>query len=156
MKHLAMRIVISLLLVSVLYVCAGAQTGGSGLQPEVQAFLQKHPEVVDQLKGLLARQLQQQGSAIDQQAISDAMLAARLQTDTAFRTSALQYLVGLGTISDEQARELNQQFSAANDTTTTASSQQAAEGAPGDEAQAAEAATPLTRERATAGGTKPI
>ena len=128
MKHLAMRIVISLLLVSVLSICAGAQTQGSGLQPEAQAFLQKHPEVVDQLKGLLARQLQQQGSAIDQQAISDAMLAARLQTDPTFRASALEYLAGQGTISDEQARELNQQFSAANDTTTTASSQQPAEG----------------------------
>jgi len=156
MKHLAMRIVLSLLLASVLYVCAGAQTGSSGLQPEVQAFLQEHPEVVDQLKGLLARQLQQQGSAIDQQAISDAMLAARLHTDTAFRAAALQYLVGQGTISDEQARELNQQFSASNDTTTTASSQQPAEGTPGDEAQAAGAATAITRERATGGGTTPV
>jgi len=134
-----MRIVLSFLLASVVCLYAGAQTGSTVMQPEAQAFLQNHPEVIDQLKGLLARQLQQQGSAIDQPVITDAMLAARLQSDAKFRSSALQYLVEQGALSEEQARELNQQFGTENGTTTTASSRQPAERTLGSAGQTAEA-----------------
>ena len=66
--------------------------------------MQSHPEVVDQLKDLLAQRLKQEGSAIEAPAISDAMLVARLRSDAAFRTEAARFLVEQGTLTEEQAR----------------------------------------------------
>ena len=69
MNKLAMRTIVALILATTLVPCAVAQRENAEAQSQTQIFLQSHPEVVEQLKGLLARQLQQQGSAIDEQAI---------------------------------------------------------------------------------------
>ncbi|HVO78382.1 MAG TPA: SLBB domain-containing protein [Candidatus Bathyarchaeia archaeon] len=96
---------------------ANAQSATPEIQSQVELFLQSHPEVVDELKQLLAQQLQQEGSAIDAQAVTDAMLAARLQSDETFRSTALRYLVEHGTLSDTQARKLAEQFGGGTGTT---------------------------------------
>src|SRR5664279_3859612 len=98
------RTLLILPLVFTLCSAIGAQTGNVDAQSAVQLFLQSHPEVVDQLKALLAQQLQDEGSAIDQQAISDATLSARLESDGKFRAAALRLLVDRGSISEEQAK----------------------------------------------------
>jgi hypothetical protein len=105
-----MRTVIFLLLAMALCLIGIAQTGVSDVQSPAQLFLHSHPEVVDQLKALLARQLQDEGSAIDQQAISDAMLSARLESDAKFRAAAVRLLVEQGSITEEQARSLTTQL----------------------------------------------
>ena len=139
MRNLALRFILSLLLASALCVGVGAQTGSSGQPTEAQVFLQSHPEVVDQLKALLAKQLQEQGSAVDQQAITDAMLVARLQSDATFRASALGYLVDQGTLSQEQARELNQKLGGTSSPATVSSGAQPTAGNFGEAGQANEA-----------------
>jgi hypothetical protein len=83
---------------------AAAQTANSQSQMQVQTLLQAHPEAVDQLKGLLARRLRQEGSAIEEQSITDTMLEGRLQSDAAFRRDALRYLVDQGTLTEDQAK----------------------------------------------------
>ena len=70
----------------------------------MQALLLTRPDLVEQLKDLMAQRLRQAGSAIDVQAITDEMLYARLQSDVGFRVSAVRYLVEQGAISDDQAK----------------------------------------------------
>jgi protein involved in polysaccharide export with SLBB domain/Arc/MetJ family transcription regulator len=89
---------------------AAAQTPPPDPQAQIQAVLNSHPEIVDQLKELLVQQLRQEGSAIDPQAVSNAMLAARLQSDAAFRGLAMRTLVERGTLTEDQARSLRDQF----------------------------------------------
>ncbi len=105
-----MRGLLSLILAVTLGVASAAQTvsqsANSDIQSQIQMLLEAHPEVVDQLKALLAQQLQQQGSAIDQQAITNDMLAARLASDPRFRTAAVKFLVAQGTITDEEGQTL--------------------------------------------------
>ena len=76
MSKATLRILL-LFLTTMLCGLAMAQAPSPEVQSQVELFLQSHPEVVDQLKQLLAQQLQQEGSAIDPQAITEAMLAAR-------------------------------------------------------------------------------
>src|SRR5271169_90637 len=83
---------------------AEAQTSTSDSQAQIQALLQAHPEALTQLKELLARRLQQEGSAIEEQAITTAMLTSRLQSDADFRAEAARYLVDQGTLTEDQAR----------------------------------------------------
>src|ERR1017187_10255691 len=83
-----------------------AQTTSPESQAQIQSLLQAHPEAVDQLKVLLARELQKEGSAVEPQAITDAVLAARPQSDAVFRTTAVRYLVEQGTITEEHAHAL--------------------------------------------------
>jgi len=127
MFNTAIRTTLSLVLALVLSGQAIAQSVNAETQSQAQLFLQSHPEVVDQLKNLLARQLQQEGSAIDQQAITDNMLAARLESDPAFRTSALRFLVDQGTISEEQAQGLTTQTGGTNEPATSAITGQSAD-----------------------------
>jgi len=82
------------------------QSASPESQAQIQSLLRAHPEAIDQLKTLLAQQLQKEGSAVEPQAITDAVLAARLQSDAAFRTTAVRYLVEHGTITEEQARNI--------------------------------------------------
>ncbi|MGA9565881.1 MAG: SLBB domain-containing protein [Candidatus Korobacteraceae bacterium] len=107
MLKFAIRLTLSILLVGLLAANMSAQTADdTATQSQVQSFLQSHPEVVAQLKALLAQRLQQEGSAIDEQAITDAMLAARLQSDAGFRSAAARYLVDQGTLTEDQAKAL--------------------------------------------------
>src|SRR5215469_2202072 len=69
-------------------------------------FLQNRPEVMDQLKLLLVQRMRDDGSLIDEQAVTDQMVYERLQTDPDFRRDALQTLVDQGYISEDDARML--------------------------------------------------
>ena len=152
MSKLAIRTLITFPLVLALSLGAVAQTGASEAQTQAQLFLASHPEVLDQLKGLLAKQLQQQGSAIEQQAITDSMLAARLQTDVVFRETAVRYLEVQGTISEEQARELTQQFGNATATANGTTAAQSVESERADLSQSSESSPTRSGERATSTG----
>jgi protein involved in polysaccharide export with SLBB domain len=89
---------------------AFGQTSAPEAAAQIQMFLQSHPEVVEQLKALLASQLKEEGSAIDEQGVSEAMLVAHLQRDTKFRAAAIQFLVDQGTLPQDQAEALSKQF----------------------------------------------
>lgn len=95
-----------------------AQTSTSEPQTQLQSLLQAHPEVSDQLKVILARQLQEEGSAIEPQAISDTILAAKFQSDTKFRTTAVRSLVEQGTITEAQAENILKQSGDSNQQTS--------------------------------------
>ena len=82
-----------------------AQGISSEQMSQLQDFLDSHPEVMQALKTLLAQQLAEQGSAIDEQSITDKMLYARLQSDPQFRADALRLMVNSGYITDEQAKK---------------------------------------------------
>jgi protein involved in polysaccharide export with SLBB domain len=73
---------------------------------QLQQLLQTHPEVLEELRDFLIQQLQQEGSAIDDQSVTDQMLYARMQSDPRFRNAAVQWLVDQGTINSETARGL--------------------------------------------------
>src|SRR5215471_18800647 len=74
---------ISLLAALLMVVCGHlvAQGQSEDVHTQLQTLVKNHPEAVDQLKALLARQLQKEGSAIDPQAITNTMLVARLESD---------------------------------------------------------------------------
>ena len=82
-----------------------AQGISSEQMSQLQDFLDSHPEVMQALKTLLAQQLAEQGSAIDEQSITDKMLYARLQSEPQFRADALRLMVNSGYITDEQAKK---------------------------------------------------
>jgi protein involved in polysaccharide export with SLBB domain len=111
MLKLFFRTAFCLVMAWALCLPALAQTTSPESQAQIQSLLRAHPEAVDQLKVLLARQLQKEGSAVEPQAITDAVLAARLQSDAGFRTTAVRYLVEQGTITEEQAQDLMGQAS---------------------------------------------
>jgi protein involved in polysaccharide export with SLBB domain len=110
MNRIAVKAILYLVVFMAASFAQSPQTTAPEGQAQVQAVLQSYPEMVPQLKALLAEQLQKEGSAIDRQAITDAMLAARLQSDANFRNSALRALVEHGTATEEQARSLRVQL----------------------------------------------
>ena len=121
-----------------------AQSEDPAGRSQLQLFLQSHPEVVEPLKAFLADRLQQEGSGVEQQAITDTMLVARLQSDAEFRTQAVRYLVDHGLLKEDQAKELLTQAGAANQQNVpgTSGSEQAATTEP-------QAAKPGTRPGST-------
>ena len=121
MLKLVLQTTLCLTLACVLSLRSTAQTTSTETQVQLQALLRAHPEAVDQLKAILARQLQQEGSAIEPQAITDTMLAARLQSDIEFRTTAVRYLVEQGTITEEEARNVLRQSGESNETKAVSS-----------------------------------
>src|ERR1035438_4768302 len=122
MLKLFLRSAFSLVMACCLCLPAMTQSASPESQAQIQSLLRAHPEAVDQLKTLLSQQLQKEGSAVEPQAITDAVLAARLQSDAAFRTTAVRYLVEHGTITEEQARNIlgpaSETTSGSNDTPT--------------------------------------
>ena len=82
---------------------ASDQTADDAMS-ELAAFLRDHPEVASELKSILAMRLQEQGSAIQAQQITDELLIRRLQSDTGFRTEAVRLMSDRGFISEEQAQ----------------------------------------------------
>src|SRR5215469_4613096 len=64
------------------------QQSESNVELQLEAYLTAHPEVASELKGLLAEQLAKQGSAVDEQAVTDEILVARLRSDLQFRPAA--------------------------------------------------------------------
>ena len=72
----------------------------------LQQLIQSRPDVLEELRDFLIQRLHQEGSAIDDQSVTDQMLYARLQSDPQFRNDAVQWLVDQGTISPETARGL--------------------------------------------------
>ena len=83
------------------------------------------------------------------------MLAARLQTDTAFRASALRNLVEQGTISEEQARGLSAQFAMTGEQTPARNANLPDEDASSISGQEDEAARPVNRPGSQVGRTAP-
>jgi protein involved in polysaccharide export with SLBB domain len=73
---------------------------------QLQQLIQSRPDVLEELRDFLIQRLHQEGSAIDDQSVTDQMLYARLQSDLQFRNDAVQWLVDQGTISPETARGL--------------------------------------------------
>ncbi len=74
---------------------------------ELAAFLRDHPEVAAELKSILAMRLEEQGSAIQAQEITDELLIRRLQSDIAFRAEAVRLMSDRGFITEEQAQRWN-------------------------------------------------
>ena len=75
-----------------------------GSASELVSFLSDHPEIASQLKPILASKLAQQGSAVDAQAVTDEMLASRLESDLSFRTDAVRFMIDRGFVTEEQAQ----------------------------------------------------
>ena len=73
---------------------------------QLQQLIQSRPDVLEALRDFLIQRLHQEGSAIDDQSVTDQMLYARLQSDPQFRNAAVQWLVDQGTISPETAKGL--------------------------------------------------
>jgi protein involved in polysaccharide export with SLBB domain len=82
------------------------RAGASDSNAALRQFVQSHPEVVEQLKLLLVERLRAEGSLIDEQSVSDEELYDRLQTDAAFRTEAVRWLVEQGYLSEDVAQTL--------------------------------------------------
>jgi protein involved in polysaccharide export with SLBB domain len=73
---------------------------------EIQVLMQSRPEIANELKALVARQLQYEGSAIERQAITNSVVVARLESDAAFREAAITDLADKGMVSEEESRRL--------------------------------------------------
>ena len=101
------------------------------LRRSLQSLLQAHPEVADQLKAILARQLQGEGSAIEPQAISDTMLAAKFESDAKFRTTAIHDLVEQGTITEAEGQSILKGFGDSNQQTSVSADEISQAGAAG-------------------------
>ena len=85
-----------------------SESSGSYADPtaQLQQLIQTNPEILDQLRDFFIQKLHEEGSAIDDQSVTDQMLYARLRSDTQFRNAAVQWLVDQGTISPETAKGL--------------------------------------------------
>ena len=114
MLNTAMRTLTVLLAIGACVPAVG-QAGNSIDQSQAQTFLQSHPETLGPLRAMLARQLQAEGSSIEPQSITTAMLAARFQSDSAFRDLAIRQLVDQGVIPEEQGRIIAAQFGVSSD-----------------------------------------
>lgn len=68
---------------------------------QILQILQARPEVVVELKAVIADQLQQQGTAIQADAITDEMLYSQIATSRAARASITLFLRARGFVSDE-------------------------------------------------------
>ena len=67
---------------------------------EIDDILQQKPELVPELKSLIADQLSQQGTAIQADSITDEMLYQQIASSAELRTSITQWLRSRGYISD--------------------------------------------------------
>ena len=89
---------------------ASATRGSSGLDvdptAQLQELIQTNPEILDQLRDFFIQRLREEGSAIDEQSVTDQMIYARWRSDTEFRNAAVEWLVDQGTINPETARGL--------------------------------------------------
>jgi protein involved in polysaccharide export with SLBB domain len=77
--------------------------GGSGTLPasQIVAILQQRPEVVVELKSLLADQMQQQGVQIQPDGISDEMLYSQIAANADLRAHITMFLRARGYVSDD-------------------------------------------------------
>ena len=105
MLKTSVRFSILLFLACALVLPAIGQSEGPE-QAQLQSWLKSHPEALGSLKTLLARQLQQEGSAIDETAVTSSMVVGRLQSDPDFRSAAAKYLVEQRVLSAEEANAL--------------------------------------------------
>ncbi|HEY6490654.1 MAG: SLBB domain-containing protein [Terracidiphilus sp.] len=82
----------------------GSTTSTTGVvlsATQILQILQTRPEVVVELKSVIADQLQQQGTAIQADAITDEMLYSQIATSRAARASITLFLRARGFVSDE-------------------------------------------------------
>jgi len=80
------------------------QNEGQDLNAEMLMFLNEHPEVVSELKSVLAMQMSEEGKPTQAEQITDRDLANRLQVDIGFRTDAIRLMSDRGYITEEQAQ----------------------------------------------------
>jgi len=85
---------------------SGVVSNSSGMSVALRNFLQNRPEVMDQLKLLLTQRMQDEGSLVDDQSVTDEVVYERLQTDVEFRNDAIRSLVEQGYISEDDAKTL--------------------------------------------------
>jgi protein involved in polysaccharide export with SLBB domain len=81
-----------------------SETSGAGVvlsAAQIATILQARPEVVVELKQVIADALQQQGTAIQADAISDQMLNNMIATNSDVRAKVTLFLRGRGFVSDE-------------------------------------------------------
>jgi len=76
------------------------------LNTTLRNFLQNRPEVMDELKLLLVQRMRDEGTLVDDQAVSNEAVYERLQSDPDFRNEALNTLVDQGYISQDEAAML--------------------------------------------------
>ena len=81
---------------------------GSMLDPtaQLQELIQTNPEILDQLRDFFIQRLHEEGSAIDEQSVTDQMIYARWRSDTAIQECSSEWLVDQGTINPETAKGL--------------------------------------------------
>ena len=79
-----------------------ASAGASLTARQIFAVLQEKPEVVIELKTQLAEQLQQQGAAIDPNAVTDEMLYNEIATNPVVREKTTLFLRARGYVSDAE------------------------------------------------------
>ena len=113
-----------------------SSSSSAGTNTALRNFLQNRPEVMEQLRMLLVQRMQDEGTLVDEQTVTDEAVISRVQSDPDFRTEALRSLVEQGYISEDEARALlaNQNKSA----TTRGSEQGESVGAEGRESLGAE------------------
>ncbi|MBB5066371.1 SLBB domain-containing protein [Granulicella mallensis] len=68
---------------------------------EIDDILQQRPELVPELKQLIADQLQQQGTAVQADSITDDMLYRQIATSPSLRASITQWMLSRGYISED-------------------------------------------------------
>lgn len=68
---------------------------------EIDDILQQRPELVPELKSLIADQLQQQGNAVQADSITDDMLYRQIATSPSLRASITQWMLSRGYISED-------------------------------------------------------
>src|SRR5580698_2059124 len=89
---------------------AGSQqqlnTHGSLTATQIISILQQKPELVPELKQLVADQLQQQGTTIQADSITDEMLFSQIQTNPALRANITMWLRIRGYVSPDEMDRL--------------------------------------------------
>ena len=78
--------------------------------PQIFAILEKRPEIVVELKSLVSDQLQQQGSQIQEDDITDEMLYRQIATNAALRANITTFLRARGYVSDDMLQTLAQNY----------------------------------------------
>ena len=81
-------------------------THGSLTATQIITILQQKPELVPELKQLVADQLQQQGTTIQADSITDEMLFSQIQTNPALRASITMWLRARGYVSADEMDRL--------------------------------------------------
>jgi protein involved in polysaccharide export with SLBB domain len=110
-----------------------ATTIGQSSLPAKQiiAILQQNPEVVIELKSLLADQLQQQGIPTQADSITDEMLYGQIDSNANLRASITTFLRARGYISDADVRQATMDSENGDDNTDIPTSLQALSQLPG-------------------------